>query len=410
MVDALRQDHLGLYGYKRNTSPNIDNFAQSAIVFENAITQSSWTAPAIVSLFTSKYPEEVTRSKLIKSIRGTPTFAQWLLAYNYQTAAFIANPLLIPFFGFNLGFESYNLIKWKNCSEIVDLTLEWIQSRDKQKPFYLYLHFMDVHAPYNPPPLYKKKFTTNYNGPVNGAIGDYKKLMFEKKDLHLSKEDVNQLIALYDAEIAYFDSQFERLISGLKELGVLKNSIIVITSDHGDELMDHGGLGHGHTLFDELILIPLIIRNAGIGKKIHYDGLFELIDLAPTLMGMLKIPLGHEVTGKNFTPYLEKQTPLKNIAFSEIHRTEGLRAGTWFVSARSKTDKVIYSPKQKKHTLFNLLIDPKERNPIQGKQRKKFDDLKKSIKNWRMVFGSKEHREEFPPEVKEALRSLGYVQ
>jgi arylsulfatase len=100
-----------VYGYKRNTSPNIDKFASNAIVFSNAISQSSWTAPAVISLFTSKYPEEAPQSKVFGHFRGTLTLAQWLLKNNYQTAAFVTNPLLVPPIGFDQGFESYNLLK-----------------------------------------------------------------------------------------------------------------------------------------------------------------------------------------------------------------------------------------------------------------------------------------------------------
>jgi hypothetical protein len=116
------------------------------------------------------------------------------------------------------------------------------------------------------------------------------------------------------------------------------------------------------------------------------------------------------VTGKNFTQYLKKQKPFKKIAFSEIHRTQGLIAGNWFISARTINEKAIYSPKQEKYSAFNLRIDPKEKNPIQGSQHKKVDYLKKSIEDWRKVFGSTEDRVKLQSDFKEALRSLGYIQ
>ncbi len=401
MVDALRQDHLGVYGYKRNTSPNIDRFAADSLIIDNAISQSGWTAPSIMALFSSNYPKN--------DLNHSSTFAQWLQKNNYQTAAFASNPILIPKMGYNKGFQTYNLKDWAKGPEIVDWTLNWLDTRDKTKPFCLYLHFMDVHDPYTPPKEFAEKFCAPYNGPVTGNVVEYKKKMAKKEPLDLSERDIKQLLDLYDGDIAHMDHQFARLIAGLKKAGVYENAIIVFLADHGDEFMEHHGIGHGHTVYDELIRVPLIIKGF---KKLHgkrYTGLFELIDLAPTLLDMMGIPLNYKVTGRSFANHLEKNKPLKKMTFSEVHRTVGLRAGSWFVSARTLTEKAIYNPNIKQFTFFNLTKDKEEKAPQKVLPGRIMPFLTKSLQQWRKVFGSTGNPKQYDPEAMKALRSLGYL-
>ena len=401
LVDALRQDHLGVYGYERKTSPHIDAFAADALVFENAISQSSWTAPSITALFTSNYPKG--------PIKEGRTLAQWLQKHGYQTIAFVANPILLPQKGNANGFESYNLREWEKDSKIVRLSLDWIHSRDKSRPFFLFLHFMGSHAPYRPSPPYDRRFGDQYTGQVSESLVPYKKMMAEKKPLNLSKEDLNRLIDLYDGEIACIDDLFERLISSLKDSGLYENSIIVLVADHGEEFMDHGGLGHGHTVYDELIRVPLIIRGIDDLNGSHYSGLFEFIDLGPTLVSYLGIPYDYEVDGEDFLDHLKRNEPLKKVAFSEVHRTVGLRAGNWFVSARTETMKVIYNPHEKKYFFYDLKKDRAERFPAEEEQDQTMGFLKASLHYWRKAYGKKGYQMNVDADTLKALRSLGYI-
>ena len=133
LVDALRWDHLGVYGYQRNTSPAIDQFASEGLVFEKAISQSGWTAPAVMALFSSNYPK--------LNLNDGRTFAEWLSRHHYQTAAFTANPIMIEKMGYNKGFQTYELLPWKNVAVLSELSLAWINARDVARPFCLYIHF-----------------------------------------------------------------------------------------------------------------------------------------------------------------------------------------------------------------------------------------------------------------------------
>lgn len=327
VVDALRQDHLGAYGYAGDTSPNIDAFAADAVVFEKTISQSSWTAPSVAALLTSKYP--ATLNPPTKGdIRGIRTFPEWLSKNGYHTAALVANPIIMANKGYGQGFDSYRFLKQASAFKMVNTAMQWIDARDEARPFFLYLHFMDVHDPYTPPSPYDRKFSQDYRGPVDGWIDPYRTLMSEKREVDLSSEDLKHLVALYDSGIAYFDGQFARLIKALKDRDVFENTVIVLTSDHGDEFLDHGGIGHGHSVFDELIRVPLFIRAGEGGKGKHYSGMLEMIDLAPTLMEWLAIPLDYEVDGRSFLDHLNHDRPFKNVAFSEVHHTLGPMKGS----------------------------------------------------------------------------------
>jgi len=401
LVDALRQDRLGVYGYNRNVSPNIDTFANESLVMENAISQSGWTAPSIMALFSSDYPKA--------NLTDSRTYAQWLAKNNYQTAAYATNPILIPSMGYDKGFQTYTKKDWDGARSIVNWTLNWVERRDTSKPFYLYLHFMDVHDPYKPPKRFAQKFCSPYEGPVDGDVVGYKKTMKNKEPLKLSKRDIRQLKDLYDGDIAYLDHQFGRMLAGLKKLGVYDQTIIVFLSDHGDEFMEHNGIGHGHTVYDELIRVPLIIHGIDNLQGKRYSGLFELIDLAPTLNDILGIPFDYKVPGRSFAGYFKKNRPLKHLAFSEVYRTVGLRAGNWCISARTTSKKVIFYPHTKKYEFFDLKIDSSETNPLSQLQGEISDTLKKSLQQWRKVFGATGKRENYDPEAMRALRSLGYL-
>jgi len=401
VVDALRQDHLGMYGYERNTSPNIDTFAADALVFQNTISQSSWTSPSITALFTSKYPKG--------PIQEDRTLAQWLNEHGYQTSAFVANPIMFPKNGYANGFESYNLLPWKKDSKIVSLSLDWIQSRDKSRPFFLFLHLMGPHAPYRPSPPYDQRFGNHDTGPVDNSIVSYKKIMAQKEPLRLSENVLDRLIDLYDGEIVFLDDQFKQLISSLKDLGLFEDSIIVVVADHGEEFMDHGGLGHGHTVFDELIRVPLIIRGIDDLNGSRYSGLFEIIDLGPTLVSYLGIPFDYKVDGEDFLEHLKKNESLKKVAFSEVYRTVGVRSGNWFICARTENEKVIYNPHEKKFYFYDLKRGRAESLLNGEEQDRTMEFLKASLQYWRNEYGEKGFQIKVDAETLKALRSLGYV-
>jgi arylsulfatase A-like enzyme len=400
LVDALRWDHLGVYGYGRDTSPNIDRFAAEGLVFHKAISQSGWTAPAVMALFSAGYPEA--------SLENSRTFAQWLERKGFQTAAFTANPIMIEKMGYSRGFQTYDLAPWKNDAAMVERSLAWLEDRDPSRPFCLYVHLMDVHDPYKPTPPFDSKFGKGYTGRIGGEIKSFKERIAEGKAPGLSPSDLQRLRDLYDGGIASMDRQFAAFLRGLKDTGVYEDSIIVFMSDHGDEFLEHGGIAHGHSLYEELIHIPLIVKGPRI-RKGRYDRLFAMVDLPATLMDLLGVPFDYEVAGISFRKALNRNRPLRDRAFSEVYGTIGLNGGCWVVSVRMDKQKLLYIPHEKKYALYDLSVNTIEGEPLPGGMTGSRRRVALSLHRWRQVHGMTKNVKEDDEEYLEALRSLGYI-
>lgn len=310
-IDSLRPDHLGCYGYERDTSPVMDSLAQDGILFKNTVSTTSWTLPAHISLFTSMdimvHGVVGDGASLYKEIG---TLAQVLKQSGYRTAAFCSSPYMNPAFGFNRGFDLYHNIDLDSpgfedtiipqaeerdavhdditSPRITELASEWLE-KNGNNPFFLFLHMWDVHYDYIPPEPYDRKFDPDYTGDVDGR--DF--IHNPEINPEMDARDLEHVIALYDGEIAWVDHHLGLIIEKLKESGIFERTLIVITADHGDEFFEHGGKGHRSTLYDEVVKIPLIIHGPGVVKGgaevLDQAG---IIDVAPTILNLcgLEIP------------------------------------------------------------------------------------------------------------------------
>ncbi len=301
LVDTLRADHLSTYGYGRETSPRIDALGQSGWVFENHISHAGQTVPATISMMLSKVPAE--HGFLHKGpghfSKHPPYFDSDLLLLpevlhdaNYRTGGFVANPFLMEKHNFNQGFD-YFLHDQGRGAVLTRAALAWIDRSAKKssQPFFAYLHLMDVHSPYEPPARYAKLFAADEDGSLvyhNGPAPD------------LSKPDLDFTVALYDAQIRYLDDLVDELLNGLQERGLLENTVVVLTADHGDEFLEHGGLGHGTSVYGELLRVPLILSFPPLlepGRRVEH--LTQHIDLAPTLLDLLGLAQPSSFRGSN---------------------------------------------------------------------------------------------------------------
>jgi len=285
LVDTLRKDHLHLYGYERRTSDTIDALGAEGWVLENHIASASQTVPSTLSMMLSRHPSEhgfvhlENRQFQMNRPRYPEAFlflAEVFRDAGYATAAFVSNPFLQRENGFAQGFETF-LHSEERAETLTLPALEWLAGRASEpaRPFFLYMHYFDVHWPYDPPPEYRDRFPIPKdarpiysNGPFPGAKPD----------------DLAATISLYDGEIAFVDGQIAQILDALERLGMQDDTILVVTSDHGDEFLDHGGLGHGTTVYGELVRVPLVLVYPGRlepGRRIEY--LTHHIDLAPTL-------------------------------------------------------------------------------------------------------------------------------
>ncbi len=293
LVDTLRADHLGAYGYPVPTSPNIDAFAADAVLFERAMAQSAWTRTSIASIFTGLYPRSHDINGRNDSLPdNTATMAQRLRDAGYVTAGFTTNGNVSSHFGFDIGFDDYVHLRETKTAEIHQLSdalneqaFDWLRRRPPDTPFFLYLHATDPHAPYEPREPFRERFASNLNFPglskpreIGGRVA-----AGEREDARLLVRD--DFVKLYDAEIAFNDMHFGRLLDHLRAEGLYDNTIIVLVSDHGEEFYDHRNWEHGKSLYEEQLHVPLIVRFPGsweAGRRV--SELAEHIDILPTLL------------------------------------------------------------------------------------------------------------------------------
>lgn len=326
-IDTLRPDHLGAYGYGRDTSPVLDSLAARGATFANAFAQSSWTLPSHVSLMTSTYASvhqvDTERRSMPKSI---PTLAQSLQAHGYETTGFVSWIYLAAKFGFARGFDRYHELipppELQDSSSkhsvrsagVVDSVLAWANARDGSaarnaeskdrkdthrkdahrtdsasdgRPFFLFVHFFDPHMDYDPPLADARRFDPTIESTEAGSYDALKPYIagLSAEVPPIPNAVIRRAIDLYDAEIRYTDRELGRLFGGLRRLGLLDRAVIVVTSDHGEEFGEHGSMeGHQWTLYDEVLHVPLLVAAPEVQPGTRIAPIVESIDIAPTLL------------------------------------------------------------------------------------------------------------------------------
>ncbi len=301
-IDTLRADHLSCYGYERRTSPIIDSLASNGVLFELCQAQAPWTLPSHATMFTGLTVRNhgTTLSdghehKLDPSLASLPVL---LHDNGYRTAGFVNVRFLTEPFGFNAGFDHF-IFDTENglqAASTVNRAISWLgeelnsRSEGEQAPFFMFIHLWDVHAPYDPPDPFANYFTdqTRETG-CDWALGE--------GDEVLNPEDRDFFIARYDGSISYVDHELGRLFSELRTLGVSDNTLIIITADHGEEFLEHGGVSHGKTLFQEQLHVPLIIAGPGIPAGEREDIPCGLFDLFPTIIGQTELSIPDSLDG-----------------------------------------------------------------------------------------------------------------
>ncbi|MCB1033393.1 MAG: sulfatase [Acidobacteria bacterium] len=337
VVDTLRHDHLSSYGYGRPTTPRIDALlADRGVLFEDAYAQAPWTLPSVVSMLTGRYPTELLpeRQAAYRIPDDVPSLSEMLGALGYETAAFYANPALHEETGFGRGFSTFFAppasFDWfeRHADDLNGRLLPWVRSH-RRGPFFLYAHYLDPHDPYDNPDVVdgQSPFNPGYDGPLTGH--SVHRIYGGFDPLPDPARDVPQLTALYDSEVAYVDRFVGQLLEALGP-DVLANTLVIFTSDHGEELYDHGGWKHGQSLYEEQIHVPLLLRWDGhlpAGRRI--PGTVELLDVVPTAMAAAGGTADPLWQGVNLLPAARGETPLKRRTAFFQHLAAGpLRAGT----------------------------------------------------------------------------------
>jgi arylsulfatase A-like enzyme len=351
VVDTLRWDRLTPYGYGRATTPEIARWiAGSGIVVEEAYSQAPWTLPSVISYLTGRYPGELLSSEVASFgiPEGVPTLAERLARLGYTTGAFVANPTLHAGAGFARGFETFYVPPavveslHLHGDELNRRALPWLEAH-RDRPFFLYLHYIDPHDPYDNPDVVdgRSPFFPGYRGPVRGdwVHGIYSGAL----TLPDPRNDVAHLSALYDSEVRYVDRLIGALLASLPA-EVLAETLIVLTSDHGEELYDHGGWKHGQTLYEEQIHVPLLLRwDGGLPAGKRLQGTVRLLDLMPTLAAAAGGGPDPSWDGVDLLPALTGSAPLpRRPAFAQHLSGGPLRAAA--VSEQEKL--ILFNPRE----------------------------------------------------------------
>ena len=276
-IDTLRADHLGCYGYRRNTSPRIDAYAGRGVRFINCISPSSWTVPAHLSIFTGVEPSThqcVYYKRPGRLNAGYPTMAKIFTRNGYRTAAFTGGGFAGAQHGMDIGFEHFATLG-RRFEANLKPALSWLDGVG-QEPFFLFFHGFNAHRPYLPPAPYRDRFRGDYQG-------SYPIQKFAPSQPQPSPDDLEFVISQYDGEIALVDDLLALLFKQLQRRGLMERTLVVILSDHGEEFYEHGSCDHIRTLYDELLRVPWIMFGPSIpAKEIRTQ--VGTLDVLPTVL------------------------------------------------------------------------------------------------------------------------------
>jgi choline-sulfatase len=371
LIDTQRADHLTVYGKTRVRSPVIDKVARESTLFERCQSSSNWTKPACATVLTGLYPDthkaRSESARLPSSVRlGSELFA----AAGFSTAAFIANGYLAAEFGFNRGWKKYvNFIRENKPTEAKKVfgdALAWIDGA-RSGPFFTYIQTIDPHVPYDPPEDYLRIYDPlPYEGPVRPRSTGTLLEDFKRKRVELAPRDRERLHALYEGEVTYHDREFGVFLDGLKRMGVLEDTTIIVCADHGEEFFDHDSVGHGHTLHQELLHVPLIIRAPGIvpaGARIPRD--VGLADVLPTALSAAGVAAPDGLEGIDLLPMARGALPdPTEAAFSSFFSEADDRNISWAVR-KGAWKMRMHGPART--FLYNLADDAREATDVDEK-------------------------------------------
>ena len=386
VIDTARKDHFSCYGYERKVTPKIDDFAAESVRFDNAQAASPWTLPSMASILTGLYPhkhlagyaakDEKTKQEGMTYLnKSAITLTELLFQNNYQTVGWFQNPFVDPGFGLNRGFEIYDYfpgdnLRIRSADQVIDSAMKWLgETRDKKKPFFMVLHFFDPHLAYNPPGDFMMSFIYTYKGkmrpPFNPSNEEIDKM--QKGQLTPSPEDQQFIVGLYNGELAFVDFTIGRFFDFLKLNKLYDRSLIIITADHGEEFWEHNGFEHGHSMYQELLNVPLIIRfpdaeNKGMAVKTTVS----LTDLAPSIISYLGLESPGQTGGKSFISMPGAAVkPIPRPIIAELNRV-----GDPLQAIYRDQYKLILNSTTGKIEIFNLQDDPKEKNNLFGQKEK----------------------------------------
>jgi arylsulfatase A-like enzyme len=379
------------------------------------VAQSSWTRPAAASILTGLYPQAhgvmTLRDRLPTNV---PTLAELLQARGYRTAGFVTNVNVAPTWGFQRGFDLYRYFPEDSnrprvhagVDDIEPHVMEWLAQHEGEGPFFLYIHVTDPHAPYRPPQPFADRLADSsapgFPNDVSSRLA-----ILKRNPGQATAEDVRALVARYDGEIALVDAYFGRLLDALAQRGLEDNTAVILTADHGEEFLDHGGFEHGRTLYNELLGIPLVLRAPqALPAGLRSTVLARQIDVAPTVLDLLDIEAPATLQGRSLLRSLraiDDGTEALTQTSLASRDLDGLVTGPWKIV--QATGRAGETPE-----IYQTLEDPLERHSrrdehpvLVGYARQRL-----AAAAGHMTQHTPHSRGPIDPAILERLRALGY--
>jgi len=424
-IDALRPDHLGCYGYERNTSPNIDKLAAEGTLFLNTVSAGPGSLPAIISLITSKYgPEHKVESWGDILNKDIVTLPQLLKSQSFTTA-FVSAHYSIPetienrkdkdwdfFINYSSEVNKNNFYIINNANRVTKNVISQLK-KNRFRQFFLWMHFMDVHAPYRPPEPYNKIYVDDvyYKGATKVKLlsdENWNSFGGIPKYMQLGKNNIlDYYISQYDGEIKFVDENIGKIVTYLEELDLCDNTIIIITADHGEVFGEHNYFGHDRILCNTTLKVPLIIIIPWIqNQREKVAGLVETIDIAPTILDLLNLKIPKDFQGESLSSLIlnKRKNRKKDYAFSSTAHADkkfSIITDEW---------KLIFDKEKNKYEFYNLKDASVELSDMIRKEKNKFIFLKSKLE-WHIGENIKSaHEEGIDRKNKKILKSLGYVE
>jgi arylsulfatase A-like enzyme len=417
VVDTLRADGVGRYGSQVET-PAVDRLSREGTLFKNAFAPSSWTRASIGSILTGLYPDVHGAEGRNDSLpEHVATLAELFSEHGYTTAAVVANPNVGSFYGFDQGFDEFfqlytrreqGLIDSRESvvpsDQVTDRVTEWLNGVGC--PFFLFVLTIDPHVPYSPPASFDR-YGPDYSGPV-----DHDELAIVRKDL--TAEDRERLRSLYHGEISFNDDSMGRLLTWLGAEGLYDDTIVVFTSDHGEEFWEHGGSMHGKTLFQEAVRVPLIIRYPKrVPIAVPVTQAVSLVDVAPTLLELADIPAPYPLDGTSLIPSVPEERVLYFTLDLDGASVKAITRAPW---------RLIWNQRKGTRLLYNLDIDAGETWNLAQKHPDRVAALWEELAAQTDVNARRQaelrggepvravREEDLPADARKALEALGYIE
>jgi arylsulfatase A-like enzyme len=424
LIDTLRCDALGCYGNPADTTPNIDAVAAEGVRFDQALSTSGWTLPAVGSLLTGTWPMihgGLGKKTTLSPIRAElPTAAEVLKDAGYRTVAVANAAFVSPLLGLDRGFETfdhryaYNQ-EIRRADESIDAALAQIRAAGGSRPVFSLIHLFDPHLDFDPPPEWRSRFTGGRTEP-EPPLGMQMCLAAAKAGSgdRPTQGSLDYIRGVYLGEVGFVDQQIGRLVAGLRESGLWDDTLLVITSDHGEEFWDHGGFEHGHTLYDELIRIPLVVKLPASLPPARpvVDEQVRLLDVMPTAFELAGIGAPESFVGASLLPLIRGEERGDRVGFAEA-TLYGAEKLAW----RTGTHKVVFTQDRTAPTVevYDRTADPLEQSDLSAVDpeltRRLMGELDGFVRDLAQQAATMSELEPIllsPAEV-ERLESLGYI-